>query len=180
MKPEAGTARPSQPVAQASAQAQPAATGTKNAAMPRRGETDLRWLTQGLATPSSAVIADGMAFAQLIQPVQAGSDDGAGLGGGSAAMLARPDAAAAQLLDELAQRLPIAPPGTFTAILLMPNLGKVQVRAGRREDRWDVELGFTRRETFERLRSQRGACEAALAAAMGSPIQLSMVDEAQA
>lgn len=169
---------PRQPIAQPPIQTQPVA-GTKNAAMTRRGEADLRSLMQGLAIPSTAVTADGLVFAQLIQPVQTVSDDGAGLDKGSAAMAAKPDAAGEQLVDELAQRLPLAP-GAFTATLLMPNLGKVQVRAGRREGRWEVELGFARRESFERLRSQQGSCEAALATAMNSTVQLSMVDEAAA
>lgn len=185
MKPEAGTAprgpQPlSQPVAQAPTQAQPAAVGSKNVATMRRGEPDLRSPMQRMETPSSALMADGMVFAQLIQPAGPISDDDSGLGGGGAALATKPDAAGAQLVDELAQRLPIAPPGTFTATLLMPNLGKVQVRAGKREGHWDVELGLARRETFKRLHSQRGACEAALATAMGSPVRLAMVDEADA
>ncbi|WP_244158120.1 type III secretion system HrpP C-terminal domain-containing protein [Phytopseudomonas flavescens] len=151
----------------------------QNASLLRRGEIDLRSLIQGLEMPSSTLMADGTVFAQLIQPARPVSDEGSGLGGGSAAMAAKPDAVGAQLIEELAQRLPLAPPGAFTATLLMPNLGKVQVRAGKREGHWDVELGFTRRETFERLHGQRCACEAALAVALGSPVQLALLDEAR-
>ncbi len=149
-------------------------------AMSQRGEIDLRSLIQGLETSSSSIKADGLVFAQLIQPIKQISDDSSGLGTGSGVLSPKPDAMGTQLVDELVQRLPIAPPGAFTVTLLMPNLGKVQVRAGKREGHWEVELGFARRSTFERLHPQQSTCEAALASAMGSSIRLSMVDEANA
>lgn len=173
--------QPTQPTAQPPTQATPATLKNSNtAAMSRRTEIDLRTLMQGLETSSSSMITDGLVFAQLIQPVKQTSDDSSGLGAGTCALSGKPDAMGAQLVDELAQRLPIAPPGTFTATLLMPNLGKVQVRAGKREGHWEVELGFARRSTFERLHPQQSTCEATLAAAIGSSIRLSMVDEANA
>lgn len=171
---------PSTPAAPTPAQTQPAATRLQQGGPLRRGDIDLRMLTQGVDLSPSALMADGLVFAQLIQPAQAVSDEGSGLGGGQTAAAGKPDAAASQLVDELAQRLPIAPPGAFTATLLMPNLGRIQVRAGKRDDQWEVELGCARRETFERLRGQRGACEASLAEAMGSPVRLALVDEALA
>lgn len=161
---------------------QPATTGMKHpgaAASSRRGEIDFRTLIQGLETSSSLVRGDGLVFAQLIQPASqlSDDDDGSSLGGGSGILAANPDTMGTQLVDELVQRLPVAPPAAFTVTLLMPNLGKVQVRAGKREDLWEVELGFARRSTFERLKPQQNACEAALAAAMGSSVRLCMVDE---
>ncbi|MFC6478762.1 type III secretion system HrpP C-terminal domain-containing protein [Pseudomonas asuensis] len=85
-----------------------------------------------------------------------------------------------QLIDELVQRLAKDPLASLNVTLLMPNLGKVQVRASKRDDRWSVELGFSRQDVFKRLQPRENACESALANALGQPVELSMLNEAQA
>ncbi|MGA4320394.1 type III secretion system HrpP C-terminal domain-containing protein [Ectopseudomonas hydrolytica] len=123
-------------------------------------------------------LADGQLFAQLIQPVHSGGDQSGFGGSGVASFQARPDGMAGELVDELTQRLPSLPSGPINVTLLMPNLGRVQVRAGKRDQQLEVELGFERQDVLERLRAQERTCESALGEALGQPVRLWMREEA--
>jgi hypothetical protein len=85
-----------------------------------------------------------------------------------------------QLVDELAQRLPAQPDGPFNVTLLMSNLGKVQVNASKRDNQWNIELGFARRGVLKRVQPHQRACENALADALGQDVELSMHEESNA
>ncbi|WP_238938694.1 type III secretion system HrpP C-terminal domain-containing protein [Pseudomonas typographi] len=148
-------------------------------AAPRRAESErLRSLGPG-REPEASLGADGQLFSQLIQPVGEGPEH-QGLGGGGAiALPVQHDDMPTELIDELAQRLAKDPLATLDVTLLMPTLGKVQVRASPRQGHWGIELGFTRRDVLRRLRPRQRNCEAALAAALGQPVTLSMLDEAE-
>ncbi|WP_437883130.1 type III secretion system HrpP C-terminal domain-containing protein [Pseudomonas sp. LRF_L74] len=146
----------------------------------RRSDTDIGRLLAALETTSPTLMADGVLFNQLIQPVARSTDQGDGVGGSGFAPSALADVATAQLVDELAQRLPETLAGAFNVSLLMPNLGRIQVRAGKRDNQWDINLGFARRSAFERVQSCRGECEAALANVLAQPVNLTMSSEAPA
>lgn len=180
MKSEANAAAPRAPQAQSTppAPAGGAAVRDKEAAQARRGEFDLsrlQWADAG--SPSQA---DGLWFAQLIQPLHGagGGGEQSGFGGSAAAMLpGQREAILGELLDELTPRLPSQPGGPFNLTLIMPNLGRVQVRAGKRDQHWEVDLGFEREDVLQRLRQQQEQCESALSEALRQPVRLSMNEE---
>lgn len=146
----------------------------KDAGLSRRG--DFEALLPIRSESAVPLLADGQLFAQLIQPVQQEADH-SGLGGSAATLFpARPEGMAGELIDELTQRLLGQPTGPLNLTLLMPNLGRVQVRASKRDQQWDVDLGFERRELLERLHAQERTCERALSDALGQPVRLSMHD----
>jgi hypothetical protein len=121
--------------------------------------------------------ADGQYFAQLIGLVDEGGGQ-QGWGGGAIALAVQNEDVPMDLMDELAQRLSKDPTSALNVTLLMPNLGRIEVRATPQNGRWDIELGFARREVLKRLRPRQHACEAALTEALGQPVALSMLDEA--
>jgi hypothetical protein len=130
--------------------------------------------------PEAALSADGLLFFQMIQPV---GEDNRHQDLGSSAGLVLPissEEIPTQLIDELVQRLAKDSLAPLNLTLLMPSLGKVQVRATKRDNHWNVELGFSRRDVFKRLRSQERACQSALTDALGLPVELSMLDEEHA
>lgn len=119
--------------------------------------------------------ADGLFFEQLLMPSGNGKGDQSGAGGGGGFnMFAAADGVPTQLIDELALQLPAHGDRPFSATLLMPNLGKVQVRANKRDSRWAIELGFERSDVLERLSARHQACEDAFADALGHDVELSM------
>lgn len=143
----------------------------------RRSETErIRklWSTHGVDAPSTL---DGQYFAQLIGLV----DDGGkqhDWGGGAIAMPLHNEEIPMDLMDELTQRLSKDPTSALNITLLMPSLGRVDVRATPQNGHWNIELGFARREALKRLRPRERSCETALTEALGQPVTLSMLDEA--
>jgi hypothetical protein len=122
--------------------------------------------------------ADGQYFAQLIAVVDEGGEQ-QGWAGSAIAFTAQSEEVPMDLMDELAQRLSTGPMSELNVTLLMPNLGRIEVRASIRGGRWDIELGFARRDVLKRLRPRQHGCEAALKEALGQPVDLSMLDEAR-
>jgi hypothetical protein len=158
-------------------QPQPQADNRPALAGVRRGDTErvrARWIEPG---PADALSADGMFFSQLLVPAVGEEPDHSGFAGSGFSMLAPSDGVPTQLIDELAQRLPSQPDGPFNVTLLMPNLGKVQVNASKRDNQWSVELGFARRGALKRVQPHQRACESALADALGLDVDLSFHEE---
>lgn len=122
--------------------------------------------------------ADGAFFSQLLVPSVGEEPSHSGFGGGSSfSMPLQAEGVPAQLIDELAQQLPALAGQPFNVTLLMPNLGKVHVKANKRDSHWDIELGFARPDVLARLQSRQDACEDALTQALGHEVQLSLHDE---
>ncbi|WP_259696285.1 type III secretion system HrpP C-terminal domain-containing protein [Pseudomonas brassicacearum] len=170
--------RPPQKAAPAAIQPQDDNRSPANA-QPRRNEperirlADSR-LNQGRDT-CRHLDADGVFFEQLLVSSGGSKGDQSGAGGGSGFnMFAPAEGVPTQLIDELALQLPAHGNRPFSATLLMPNLGKVQVRANKRDSRWAIELGFERSDVLERLSARHQACEDAFAQALGQDVELSM------
>jgi hypothetical protein len=141
---------------------------------PERGRLADSRLNQGRDT-TRHLDADGLFFEQLLMPSGSGKGDQSGAGGGSGFnMFAAAESLPTQLIDELALQLPAHGDRPFSATLLMPNLGKVQVRANKRDSRWAIELGFERSDVLARLSARHQACEDAFADALGHNVELSM------
>lgn len=144
----------------------------------RRGDTDrarAAWQSQAADAPMAA---DGLFFSQLLVPPVGEEPSHSGFGGGSSFSMPLPaEGIPAQLIDELAQQLPVQTEHPFSVTLLMPNLGKVHVKANKRDSHWDIELGFARPDVLERLQSRQDACEYALTQALGHEVQLSLHDD---
>jgi hypothetical protein len=62
----------------------------------------------------------------------------------------------------------------------MPNLGKVQVNANKRDNQWTVELAFARRGVLRRVQPHQNACRDALAEALGQDVELSLHEDLNA
>ncbi|MBA1246289.1 flagellar hook-length control protein FliK (plasmid) [Pseudomonas luteola] len=176
MKTEARPSAPPRPLSS------PVSAPSKESSAPlligRRGENErLRSLSPEHET-EHVLNADGLFFSQLIQPVS--SDAGQQDLGGSAgvALSVQTEEAPAELIDELVQQLTRNSVAPLAVTVLMPNLGKVQVKVTRHNDHWGIELGFSRREILSRLRPHQRACESALTNALGDPVELSMLEEA--
>lgn len=158
----------------------PAAPGdTRQPSSPvRRADAErLRRLCDESASPAS-LSADGMFFSQLLVPPVTEQQSESGFAGSSFSTLFPAEGVPTQLIDELAQRLPQQPDGPLSLTLLMPNLGKVQVNANKRDNQWSIELGFTRRGVLKRLQPHQRNCESALEQALGCDVDLSF-EEAQ-
>ncbi len=146
----------------------------------RRGEAERLRSTWHQTDPSEALSADGMFFSQLLVPAVGEQPDQSGFGGSALNLLPPGDGVPTALIDELAERLPVQPDGPFSVTLLMPNLGRVQVNANKRDNQWSVELAFARRGVLSRLRPHQRACESALADALGQDVDLSFHQEREA
>jgi hypothetical protein len=146
----------------------------------RRTDTDrLRRLCDESAAPAS-LSADGVFFSQLLVTPVTEEQNESGFAGSSFSTLFPSEGVPTQLIDELAHRLPRQPDGPLSLTLLMPNLGKVQVNANKRDNQWSIELGFTRRGVLKRVQSHQRSCESALEQALGCDVDLSLHEEAQA
>lgn len=128
-------------------------------------------------TPNEALNADGLFFSQLLVAPVSEEPDQSGYGGSGFSLLPPSDGVPTQLIGELAARLPAQPDGPFNVTLLMPNLGKVQVNASKRDNQWSVELGFARRGVLKRVQPHQRACETALAEALGHDVELSFHED---
>jgi hypothetical protein len=146
----------------------------------RRGDMDRLRSNWNQPSPNDALNADGLFFSQLLVPQVDARPDQSGYGGSGLSLLPPGDGVPTHLIDELAQRLPAQPDGPFNVTLLMPNLGRVQVNASKRDNQWNIELGFARRGVLKRLQPHHRACESALADALGQDVQLSLHEESNA
>lgn len=139
----------------------------------------LRRLCDESASPAS-LSADGMFFSQLLVPPVTEQQSESGFAGSSFSTLFPSEGVPTQLIDELAHRLPQQPDGPLSLTLLMPNLGKVQVNANKRDNQWSIELSFARRGVLKRLQPHQRNCESALEQALGCDVDLSLHEESQA
>lgn len=121
---------------------------------------------------TEALNADGLFFSQLLVAPVSEEPDHSGFGGSGLNLSPPSEGVPTQLIDELAERLPTQPDGPFNVTLLMPNLGKVQVSANKRDNQWNIELAFARRGVLKRLQPHQRACESALADALGHDVDL--------
>ncbi|NWB92688.1 type III secretion system HrpP C-terminal domain-containing protein [Pseudomonas agarici] len=124
---------------------------------------------------SNEITADGLFFEQLLVPSTTDQGDSSDRHGGAGFSLFHPvDEVLTQLIDELAMQLPVQSNRPFSATLLMPNLGKIQVRASKRDNRWNIDLDVERADVLGRLRSNRQVCEDAFSEALGQDVSLSL------
>ncbi|MFC3943606.1 flagellar hook-length control protein FliK [Pseudomonas gingeri NCPPB 3146 = LMG 5327] len=129
----------------------------------------------GASRDSGEMTADGLFFEQLLAPSASDQGDQSEQHGGSGfSLFQAAEAIPTQLIDELALQLPARGDRPFSATLLMPNLGKVQVRAGRRDNQWTIDLGFERADVLNRLSNNRQACEDVFSQALGREVNLSL------
>lgn len=139
----------------------------------RRGDLERLRSMWNQPSPSDALNADGLFFSQLLVPSVNAEPDHSGFGGSGASLLPPSNGMPTQLIEELAERLPTQPDGPFNVTLIMPNLGKVQVNANKRDNQWSIELAFARRGALKRVQPHQRACENALADALGQDVDLS-------
>lgn len=165
--------RPVQPPSAPQADNRPALTS------PRRGDAERVRASWSNTGPNDSLNADAMLFSQLLVPLISEEKDHSGFAGSGFSLLPPSENVPTQLIDELAQRLPSQPDGPFSITLLMPNMGKVQVNANKRDNQWNIELGFARRGVLQRLQPHQRACENALAEALGLDVDLSFHEEQQ-
>lgn len=173
---------PRQPVGTPPAPPATVAAGTQipRQPLPRRTELERNrpsWMDSA-AEQEAPFSADGQFFAQLlVPPVREQQDDHSGSAGGAFNPVAAAAEVPEQLIDDLTLRLSAHGDGPFSATILMPNLGKVQIRAQKNKSHWDIELGFARREVMDSLHSRQQACEDALSQALGHDVHLSLNEE---
>jgi hypothetical protein len=146
----------------------------------RRGDVERVRPLWSKPCPNDSLNADGMFFSQLLVPLISEETDHSGFAGSGFSRLPLSESVPTQLIDELAQRLPSQPDGPFSITLLMPNMGKVQVNANKRDNQWNIELGFTRRGVLKRMQPHQRACENALTEALGLDVDLFFHEEQQA
>jgi len=160
--------------------AAPVDSRTARPAMPRRAEVERNrpsWMDDA-EEREAPLSADGQFFAQLLVPaVREQQDDHSGSAGSAFTPIHATDEVPEQLIDDLTMRLSAHGDGPFSATLLMPNLGKVQIRAQKNKSHWDIELGFTRREVLDGLHARHEACENALSQALGHDVHLSLHED---
>lgn len=166
-----------QPQVRPSPEASPTSNNLRPALGVRRGDMDRLRPAWGQPTQPEVSSADGLFFSQLLIPTVSEEPDHEGFAGGGLSLLPPADGVPTQLIDELAQRLPSQPDGPFSVTLLMPHLGKVHVNAGKRDNPWNIELGFAKKGVLKRLQSHQRACETSLAEALGQHVALSFHEE---
>ena len=154
---------------------QPAAA-TANPPLPKRSETTRSRATDSRSDSPRVPDADSLWFEQLLALPATGQEAQSDARGGASnySLFASFEGVPTQLIDQLALHLPALGRRPFSATLLMPTLGKVQVRAHKRDSFWAIELGFERAEVLQRVTQHHGACESALAQALGHDVELSL------
>lgn len=149
-------------------------TATPARTHPKRSEAlSARW---NHTCNDARMDADGLLFEQLLMPVansQGDASDSQG-DGADVSPFTPAQGLPTQLIDELSLQLPTKSNRPFSATILMPNLGEVQVYALKLDGRWGISLGFKRRDVFERMRKQHSACEAAFCAALNQEVELTL------
>lgn len=124
--------------------------------------------------------ADGLLFSQLLVPPVDAEPDRQAFSGSQLNFALPAETLPSPLIDELAQRLPGQADGPFSFTLLMPTLGKVRVNANKADNRWNIDLGFARRDVFKRLHGHAGACRDALSQALGQDVELTLYEAPEA
>ncbi|RMN29920.1 HrpP [Pseudomonas cannabina] len=124
--------------------------------------------------------ADGLFFSQLLIAPVSEEPEQHSFAGSSLDFSAKAEAVPTQLINELAQRLPEQPPGPLNFTLLMPTLGKVRVNAEKTDNRWSIQLGFSRRDVFKRVSGHSRACRDALAQTLGHDVDLDFHEDLEA
>lgn len=170
---------PERPVSKV-AESRPAPSPSTALPMARRGEPERLRSSWNTPPQDTALGADSALFSQLLITPVGAEPDQSGYGGSGFAFPVQADGVPTQLIDELAQRLPDQPDGPFNVTLLMPNLGKVQVNANKRDNQWTVELAFARRGVLRRVQPHQNACRDALAEALGQDVELSLHEDLNA
>lgn len=120
---------------------------------------------------------DGLFFSQLLVLPVGTEPDQQSFAGGGVAFPVRAEQVPSQLIDELAQRLPDQPEGPLSFTLMMPNLGSVRVHSQKTDNRWNVQLGFARRDVLKRLQGHVGACRDSLSQALGLEVELDLHED---
>lgn len=120
--------------------------------------------------------ADSQFFEQLLVPPPPDDNEESGSGGGAAAysLFTQTDEIPLQWIDELAVQLTDQGLRPFSATLLMPGMGKVQIRAQKYASHWAIELGLERSAVLKRLKHHQHTCEGALSQAMGRDVELTL------
>ena len=151
-----------------------AATG--NAPLPKRSETARSRVTDSRSDSPCVPDADSLWFEQLLALPASGQEAQSDSQGGTsnAGLFAAFDGVPTQLIEQLTLQLPALGRRPLCATVLMPTLGKVQVRASKRDSIWAIELGFERADSLQRVSRHQGACERALAQALGHDVELSL------
>lgn len=126
----------------------------------------------GGACANTAWVPDGLFFSQLLIPQVGTAPEQEGFGSGQLSFAATSQPVPAQLIEELAQQLPAQASGPLGFTLLMPNLGEIQVNADWLGSRWNVQLGFKRRDVLARVQGHAQACRQALEDATGQAVTL--------
>ncbi|MGX9566213.1 type III secretion system HrpP C-terminal domain-containing protein [Pseudomonas sp. CFBP 5748] len=145
-----------------------------------RGDAPGNRSTLNKPSPDTLICTDGLFFSQLLVPPVDAEPDRQGFGGGGIALPVRAEPVPTQLIDELAQRLSGQPEGPLSFTLLMPNLGSVRVHTHKTENRWNVQLGFARRDVLKRLQGHADACRDSLSQALGQDVELDMQEDLEA
>ena len=143
MKTEARPSAPPRPVS-----SQVVAPGKESAAPlinGRRGESERLRSVRPEHETEHILNADGLYFSQLIQPFSSDAVQQDLGGSAGVALPLQAEEAPAELIDELVQQLTRNSVAPLAVTVLMPNLGKVQVKVTRHNDHWGIELGFSRR-----------------------------------
>ncbi|UZE25655.1 flagellar hook-length control protein FliK [Pseudomonas sp. B21-056] len=146
----------------------------------RRGDTQSSRATLNRQLPDMPMSTDGLFFSQLLVLPVGTEPDQQGFAGGGVAFPVQTEQVPPQLIDELAQRLLGQPDGPLSFTLLMPNLGSVSVQTHKTDNRWNVQLGFARRDVLKRLQGHAGACRDSLSHALGQDVDLDMHEDCAA
>ena len=166
-----------QPPRQQSVAPQPVApAATANTPLPKRSETPRSRAADSRSDTPRVPDADSLWFEQLLALPATGQEAQSDARGGASnySLFAPFDGMPTQLIDQLALQLPALGRRPFSATLLMPTLGKVQVRAHKRDSCWAIDLAFERAEVLQRVNRHHSACESALTQALGHDVELSL------
>lgn len=145
---------------------------------PVRSDAHGNRTTLNRQSPDMPMSTDGLFFSQLlVLPVGTEPDQQGFAGGGSVTFPVRAEQVPSQLIDELARSLPDQPEGPLSFTLMMPNLGSVRVHAHKTDNRWNVQLGFARRDVLKRLQGHVGACRDSLSQALGLDVELDLHED---
>lgn len=155
----------------------PPAAQRGNSSPSRRNETDrLRETTTERTRrfDDAAVLSDGAFFQGLLME-SSSTDDFSGAAPTSS-LQPWPPAAFGQMVEEVAR---LTPEGDqpLEAIVLMPHLGKINIKASRNETPWNIRLGLDRIDALGRLQEHHAECEEGLKRALGRDVVLSLHHE---
>ncbi|KPC25855.1 HrpP [Pseudomonas syringae pv. cilantro] len=170
---------PPEPSHSAPSQRQPGGPAEKRPTFGGMGRSDTQTVrfAQNRSAAETPISADGLFFSQLLIPTVGEQPEQQGFGGSGVSLPTRTEHVPAELIDELAQRLPEQPTGPLAFTLLMPNLGTVRVNASKADNRWSIQMGFAKRDVLKRLQGHAGACRDSLSQALGQDVDLDMHED---